>query len=197
MPADSRPKLRIALVDEKPERSDDLQRALVAEGYDVLARLPSGADLRARIAELAPDVIIVDMQSPERDVLEDMQRLQAEEPRPVVMFVDETDSDSIQAAVRAGVSAYVVDGLRSRSVRPIVEVAIARFQAFQALREELDAARVSLEERKLIERAKGILMQRRNVGEAEAYQLLRRAAMDRQMKLVEVARHLIEISELL
>ena len=190
-------KIRIALVDEKPERSNDLERALVAEGYDVLARLSSGGDLRARITELSPDVIIVDMQSPERDVLEDMQRLQAEEPRPVVMFVDESDSDSIRAAVRAGVSAYVVDGLRSRSVRPIVEVAIARFEAFQALREELDAARVSLEERKLIERAKGILMQRRSVGEAEAYQMLRRAAMDRQLKLVEVARHLIEIAELL
>jgi response regulator NasT len=197
MPSAPIPKLRIALVDEKPERSDDLERALVAEGYDVLARLAGGGDLRARIAELAPDVIIVDMQSPERDVLEDMQRLQEQEPRPVVMFVDESDSESIRAAVRAGVSAYVVDGLRSRSVRPIVEVAIARFQAFQALREELDAARVSLEERKLIERAKGILMKRRGVGEAEAYQLLRRAAMDRQMKLVEVARHLIEIAELL
>lgn len=197
MPAPTRPKLKIALVDEKPERSGDLERALVAEGYDVLARLTSGGDLRARIAELDPDVIIVDMQSPDRDVLEDMQRLQAEEPRPVVMFVDESDSESIQAAVRAGVSAYVVDGLRSRSVRPIVEVAVARFQAFQALREELDAARVSLEERKLVERAKGILMQRRAVGEAEAYQMLRRAAMDRQMKLVEVARHLIQMAELL
>ena len=189
--------LRIALVDEKPERSSDLERALVECGYRVIARLSSRDDLRARVAELGPDVIIVDMQSPERDVLEDMQRLQAEEPRPVVMFVDESDSESIRAAVRAGVSAYVVDGLRSRSVRPIVEVAIARFQAFQALREELDAARVSLEERKLIERAKGILMQRRGVGEAEAYEMLRRAAMDRQTKLVEVARHLIEIAELL
>ena len=190
-------RIRIALVDEKPERSDDLERALVAEGYDVLARLASGGDLRARIAELAPDVIIVDMQSPERDVLEDMQRLQAEEPRPVVMFVDESDSESIRAAVRAGVSAYVVDGLRSRSVRPIVEVAIARFQAFQALREELDAARVSLEERKLIERAKGILMRRKKLDEEDAYALLRKSAMDRNRKLVDVAREVIAMAELL
>jgi response regulator NasT len=189
--------IRIALVDEKPERSDDLERALVAEGYSVLARLSGGGGLRARIAELAPDVIIVDMQSPDRDVLEDMQRLQSETPRPIVMFVDQSDSDSIQAAVRAGVSAYVVDGLRSRSVRPIVEVAIARFRAFQALRDELDAARESLEERKLVERAKGILMSRRGVSEAEAYRLLRRAAMDRQQKLVEVARHLIAMADLL
>ncbi|HEX5066368.1 MAG TPA: ANTAR domain-containing protein [Myxococcota bacterium] len=192
-----RDRLRIALVDDKPERSDDLERALVAEGYDVIARLTSGDDLRARVGALAPEVIIVDMQSPDRDVLEDMRRLQSEAPRPIVMFVDESDADSIRAAVRAGVSAYVVDGLRSRSVRPIVEVAVARFEAFQALRGELDAARESLEERKQIERAKGILMQRRGVGEAEAWKLLRRAAMDRQTKIAEVARQVIEMAELL
>jgi response regulator NasT len=192
-----RERLRIALVDDKPERSDDLERALVAEGYDVIARLTSGYDLRAQIGALAPEVIIVDMQSPDRDVLEDMRRLQSESPRPIVMFVDESDLDSIRAAVHAGVSAYVVDGLRSRSVRPIVEVAVARFEAFQSLRGELDAARESLEERKLIERAKGILMQRRGVAEAEAWKLLRRAAMDRQMKIAEVARQVIEMAELL
>jgi response regulator NasT len=193
----SRDRLRIALVDERPERADALERALVAEGYEVLARLSSGDDLRARLSELAPDVIIVDMQSPDRDVLEDMQHLHRERPRPVVMFVDESDSESIRAAVRAGVSAYVVNGLRSRNVRPIVEVAIARFEEFQALRAELDAARVGLEERKLVERAKGLLMQRRGVGEEEAYRMLRKAAMDRQLKLAEVARHLIEMAELL
>jgi response regulator NasT len=193
----SRDRLRIALVDERPERADALERALVAEGYEVLARLSSGDDLRARLSELAPDVIIVDMQSPDRDVLEDMHHLHRERPRPVVMFVDESDSESIRAAVRAGVSAYVVNGLRSRNVRPIVEVAIARFEEFQALRAELDAARVGLEERKLVERAKGLLMQRRGVGEEEAYRMLRKAAMDRQLKLAEVARHLIEMAELL
>jgi response regulator NasT len=189
-------KLRIALVDEKPERSSDLARALVEEGYEVVARL-GGDDLRARIAELAPDVIIVDMQSPDRDVLEDMQRIHREAPRPILMFVDESDGPSIRAAVRAGVSAYVVDGLRSRSVRPIVEVAIARFQEFQALRHELEEARESLEERKLVDRAKGILMQRRGIGEEEAYRVLRKAAMDRQVKLGELARQLIATADLL
>ena len=193
----SRDRLRIALVDESPDRAGALERALVAEGYEVLARLSSGDDLRARISELAPDVIIVDMQSPDRDVLEDMQHLHRERPRPVVMFVDESDSESIRAAVRAGVSAYVVNGLRSRNVRPIVEVAIARFEEFQALREELDAARVGLEQRKLVERAKGLLMQRRGVGEEEAYRMLRKAAMDRQLKIADVARHLIEMADLL
>jgi response regulator NasT len=190
-------KLRIALVDEKPERSSALEAALVAEGYDVVARLGGSDDLRARLAELAPDVVIVDMQSPDRDVLEDMQRIHREAPRPIVMFVDESDGASIRAAVRAGVSAYVVDGLRSRSVRPIVEVAIARFEEFQALRHELEEALESLEERKLVDRAKGILMERRGVGEQEAYRLLRKAAMDRQVKLAELARQLIATAELL
>jgi response regulator NasT len=190
-------KPRIALVDENPERSGDLERALKAEGYEVVARLGGRDDLRARIAELAPDVVIVDMQSPDRDVLEDMQRIHADQPRPIVMFVDESDGASIRAAVRAGVSAYVVDGLRSRSIRPIVEVAIARFEEFQSLRQELDEARESLEGRRIVERAKGILMQRKGLGEDEAYRLLRKVAMDRQMKLAELARQLVVTAELL
>jgi response regulator NasT len=190
-------RLRIVLVDDKPERSDELARALVDEGYEVAGRLGGRDDLRARIADLAPDVVIVDMQSPDRDVLEDMQRIHEEQPRPILMFVDESDSESIQAAVRAGVSAYVVDGLKSRSVRPIVEVAIARFREFQALRSELEAARASLADRKLIERAKGILMSRHRLSEDDAYHRLRRVAMERNMKLAEVARHVVELAELL
>lgn len=185
------------LVDEKAERSSDLERALAAEGYAVAARLSSRDDLRARIAELAPDVLIVDMASPDRDVLEDMQHLHDAAPRPIVMFVDESDAESTRAAVRAGVSAYVVDGLRSRSVRPIVELAIARFEEHEALRRELREARLHLEERKLVDRAKGMLMQRKGVGEAEAYRLLRKVAMDRQVKIADVARDLIAMAELL
>jgi two-component system, response regulator / RNA-binding antiterminator len=188
---------RVVLVDEKAERSGDLERALEAEGYPVIARLSSRDDLRARIAELAPDVVIVDMSSPDRDVLEDMERLTSDQPRPIVMFVDESDAESTRAAVRAGVSAYVVDGLRSRSVRPIVELAIARFEEHEELRRELREARLHLEERKLVDRAKGILMQRKNVGEDEAYRLLRKVAMDRQVKIAEVARDLIALADLL
>jgi response regulator NasT len=188
---------RIVVVDEKAERSGDLERALAAEGYPVVARLSSRDDLRARIAELAPDVVIVDMQSPDRDVFEVMQRIHAEQPRPILMFVDESDAASIRAAVRAGVSAYVVDGLRSRSVRPIVELAIARFEEHEALRRELREARLHLEERKLVDRAKGMLMQRKGVGEEEAYRLLRKAAMDRQVKIADVARDLIALADLL
>ena len=190
-------RLRIVLVDEKPDRSDDLERALLDAGYEVVGRLSSRDDLRVRIPALAPEVIIVDMQSPDRDVFEDMQRIHAEQPRPILMFVGESDSESIHAAVRAGVSAYVVDGVKSRSVGPIVEVAIARFREFQALRSELEAARTSLAERKLVERAKGILMSRHRMSEDDAYHRLRRLAMDRNMKLADVARQLVEMAELL
>jgi response regulator NasT len=190
-------KLRIVLVDEKSERSGVLERALLESGYEVLARLAGGGDLRARIAALAPDVIIVDMHSPDRDVLEDMERLHREQPRPIVMFVDESDADSIRAAVKAGVSAYVVDGLESRKVRHVVEVAIARFEEFQALRSELDAVRTRLEDRKWIDRAKGVLMSRRGLSEEEAHAWLRRKAMDRNVKMAEIARSVIEVTELL
>lgn len=189
--------LRIVLVDEKPERSDDLERALSACGYSVVARLAGRGDLRERIADLAPDVIIVDMQSPDRDVLEDMQRIHADKPRPIVMFVDESDSESIQAAVRAGVSAYVVDGLEGRSVRPIVEVAIARFEQYESMRDELESAKERLEERKWVERAKGILMEKRGVSEEEAFRLLRKTAMDRKSRLGDVARQLVALEDLL
>jgi response regulator NasT len=189
--------LRVMLVDEKAERSDDLARVLEDAGYEVIARVGGHHDLRARVAELAPDVIIVDMQSPDRDVLEDMGRISREQPRPIVMFVDDSDAESIRAAVRAGVSAYVVDGLRSRRVRFIVEAAIARFEEFQALRTELASARTSLEERKLVERAKGIVMQRRGMSEDDAYRLLRSTAMQKNLKLAEVARSVIAMADLL
>jgi response regulator NasT len=188
--------LRIVLVDENPARAGELERALVACGYTVVARLGGRDDLRARIAALAPDVIIVDMASPDRDVLEGMRRLHGDTPRPVVMFVGESDSDSIRAAVRAGVSAYVVDGVATRSVAPIVEVAIARFEAFQALRDELATTREQLEDRKFVERAKGILMRRRGLSEEEAFRLLRKTAMDRKVRLGEVARRLVSLEDL-
>jgi response regulator NasT len=189
--------LRIVLIDEKPDRSDDLQRALESEGYRVVARLSGHDDLQRRLGELAPDVVIIDMESPDRDMLEDMQRMHQENPRPIVMFVDESDSESIRAAVQAGVSAYVVDGARERRVRPILEVAIARFAEFQALRRELDHARTSLAERKVIERAKGILMTKRKVSEEEAYRLIQKMAMDQKRRMADVAEQVVNMAELL
>lgn len=190
-------KLRIVLVDEKPERAGDLRKALVQCGYDVVAQLTQCDDLRARLAGLDADVIIIDMQSPDRDVLEDMRRIHSDTPRPILMFVDESDSESIRAAVRAGVSAYVVGDLERRRVKPIVEVAIARFEQAQALRQELDATRERLEDRKTLDRAKGVLMSRRGVSEEEAYGMLRKMAMDRKAKIVEIARQVIDMAELI
>jgi response regulator NasT len=190
-------KLRIVLVDEKPDRAGDLRKALVECGYDVVAQLTERDDLRARLAGLAADVIIVDMQSPDRDVLEDMRRIHSDAPRPILMFVDESDSESIRAAVRAGVSAYVVGDLERRRVKPIVEVAIARFEEAQALRQELDATRERLEDRKILDRAKGLLMSRRAVSEEEAYGMLRKMAMDRKAKIVDIARQVVDMAELL
>ena len=190
-------KLRVLLLDARADRARDLATALEDAGCRVVAQLVAPVDLHATLRKVEPDLVIVDMDSPDRDTLEDMQRITSEQPRPIVMFVDESDSESIRSAVRAGVAGYVVKGSSPDRIRPVLEVAVARFEEFQALKSELARAQSTLADRKLIERAKGILMQRRGVGEAEAYQMLRRAAMDRQMKLVEVARHLIEIAELL
>lgn len=189
--------LRVMIVDENVERAARIESALVAGGCEVVARLIGRVDLQERIVEIQPDVIIIDMECPDRDTLEDMSRLTREQPRPTVMFVDRSDNESIRAAVHAGVSAYVVGGLTPERVRPVLEVAIARFHEFQALRRELENARSTLEERKLIERAKGILMKSRGLTEDEAFHLLRKMAMDRKLRLATVARELVAAAEVL
>lgn len=189
--------LRVMIVDENAERAGRIEAELVAGGCEVVARLLGRLDLRERVAELEPDVIIVDMECPDRDTFEDMSRITREQPRPTVMFVDRSDSESIRAAVQAGVSAYVVGGLTPERVRPVLEVAIARFNEFEALRRELETARSTLEDRKVIERAKGILMKSRRLDEDEAFRLLRKLAMDRKMRLAAVARELVAAAEVL
>jgi two-component system, response regulator / RNA-binding antiterminator len=189
--------IRVLIVDENAERAALVERALVQSGCEVVARLGGRADLQARINAVQPDVIVIDMDCPDRDTLEDMSRISRDQPRPTVMFVDRSDSESIRAAVRAGVSAYVVGGLSAERVRTVLDVAIARFAEFQALRSELASARTDLEERKVVERAKGILMKRRNLGEAEAFRLLRKMAMDRKARLADVARDVVAAAELL
>jgi response regulator NasT len=196
-PADAHERLRILIVDDKVERSDALERALGAAGYTVLARVTQREDVRAQVETLAPDVIIVDMESPDRDALEEVSRLHAARPRPIVMFVDESDAESVRSAVRAGVSAYVVGGLDRRQVKPIVEAAVARFEQFQELKDELASVRTTLAERKLVDRAKGILMERRKLSEDDAYRLLRKLSMDRKQRLADVARSVIEMAEVL
>lgn len=189
--------LRVILVDDERERAEMVRAALEADGFRVVAVFPSGAGLPARVAELAADVIIVDIDSPDRDTLEDMRRVGVEQGRPVVMFAQDGKPETIRAAVDAGVSAYVVDGLKPDRVRPVIDVAIARFAQFQSLRGELDKARTTLAERKQIEKAKGILMKRRRIDEDEAYRLMRRMAMDQKRRMIDVANRIIEAADLL
>ncbi|MBI3443806.1 MAG: ANTAR domain-containing protein [Magnetospirillum sp.] len=189
--------LRVIVVDDERDRAAMVREALEADGFTVVAVFGSGAGLPARVAELAADVIIVDIDSPDRDTLEDMRRVGIEQGRPVVMFAQDGKPETIKAAVEAGVSAYVVDGLKPDRVRPVIDVAIARFAQFQSLRGELDKARTTLAERKLIEKAKGILMKRRKIDEEEAYRLMRRMAMDQKQRLIDVANKIIDAAELL
>ena len=189
--------LRVIVVDDERDRAASVTAALEANGFAVVAVLATGLGLPAKVAELAADVIIVDIDSPDRDTLEDMRRVSFEQRRPVVMFAQDGKPETIRAAVQAGVAAYVVDGLQPERVRPVVDVAIAHFAQFHELRSELDKARTTLAERKLVEKAKGILMKRRKVDEDEAYRLMRRMAMDQKSRLIDVANKIIEAAELL
>ncbi len=188
---------RVILIDENRGRAAILQQALVDAGYTVVGVIHSSENLLQRVQELTADVIIIDMESPNRDVLEHLSLVNRENPRPVVMFADNDDRETIQAAVKAGVSAYIVDGLSQSRVKSIMEVAIARFREYQAMRKELDETRNRLAERKLIEQAKGILMKRRNMDEESAYHALRKLAMDRNQRLSDVARTVISMADLL
>lgn len=184
------------LVDRDRARSAVLQRALMDAGYLVVARVAASEDLAQRVREVAPDVIIIDMDSPDRDTLEHMHSITREQPRPIVMFAEEDDSETIDKAVRAGVSAYVVDGLSGPRVKPIVDVAIARFREFQALRRELDEVRSTLADRKVVDKAKGIIMKQRSCDEEQAYRALRKLAMDRNQRIADAARDVIGVAQL-
>lgn len=189
--------LRVILVDDEKERALLVRDALTADGFDVAGIFGTGADLPHQVQALNADVIIVDLDSPDRDTLESMRQVTFEHLRPVVMFAQDGNAETIRAAIEAGVSAYVVDGLTPERVRPVVDVAIARFAQFQELRAELDKAKTTLAERKLVEKAKGILMKRRHCGEDDAYRLMRKMAMDQKVRLVDVANKVIEAAELL
>jgi response regulator NasT len=189
--------MRVLIVDESDERAAVLREGLAKAGHDVAATLSSPLALLARVEELKPDAIVIDTESPSRDVLEHLVVVSESSPRPIVMFASDGRGEAIRSAVRAGVSAYVVDGLDAARVKAIVEVACARFAEFQRLKTELAEANLKLEERKLVERAKGLLMRSRGLSEAEAYQALRRLAMGRKQRLGELARALIEAAELL
>lgn len=195
--ADVDGKLRVMLIDGRKGRSDALTHGLEAAGCLVVHRATPAADLETAVTHCAPDVIIIDLDSPDRDTLEGMCRLGEHEPRPIVMFMDETDHDSIRSAVHAGVAAYVVKGSAPDRVRPVLDVAIARFREHQALKAELREVKSTLDERKIVERAKGILMEKRGVSENDAYSTLRKMAMSRSVKIHEVARRVVDMADLL
>jgi response regulator NasT len=189
--------LRIMLVDDTPERAFYLSLVLERLGYDVVAEISDPRLLHDEALRLSPDAIIVDTNSPSRDTLENLCTITESCPRPIVMFASDPARESIREAVRAGVSAYVVDGLAPERITPILETAVARFEAFQAMKSELDSVKTKLSERKVVEKAKGILMKSAKLTEEQAYRALRKQAMDRNLQIVEVARQVIAVSELL
>ncbi|GAB6046882.1 ANTAR domain-containing protein [Methyloparacoccus murrellii] len=188
--------LRIMLVDQHPGRSAIIEQALTDAGHTQIERVPAGRGLAEAVRRFGPDIIIVDMESPGRDTLEQMREIGRDRPKPIIMFSNNRDRDYIRQAVRAGVSAYVVDGLDKERVMPIVEVALARFREFEALRQELSDTKSQLADRKIIEKAKGILMRQHGISEDKAYAALRKAAMDRNQRIGDIARTLVSIHEL-
>ena len=193
----ARPPLKVLLVDEEPGRAAILERALLDAGYVLVSRLSSADRLVEHVAVSQPDIVIVDIDSPDRDCLENMAVLSRSNPKPVIMFSDEDNEETIASAIKAGVSAYVADGMNPDRVRPIVQVAVARFREFQALKNELQKTRDQLADRKLIDKAKGLLMKHRNFNEDEAYHAMRKLAMERNQRLVDTARNVIEVFEML
>jgi response regulator NasT len=190
-------KLRVSIVDDDNGRSIILNAALLNAGYEVVAILRSEDNLLKHIECEQPDMIIVDLEMPGRDSLELMRIVNRYNPKPIVMFTNNSDHEMISEAINAGVSAYVVDGFNEDRIKPIMDVAIARFKEMQALRNELEKTKNTLEDRKLIEKAKLIVMDQRKCSEDEAYKVLRRLAMDKNKRIAEVAEQLISITSIL
>lgn len=179
------------------ERSRSLRIALLENGYNLVAVLPGDMYLQQRLTQLQPDMVIVDAHSEACDALEHVVVATRDERRPIVMFTDDADTSHAAQAFAAGVTTYVVAGLASARIRPILDVAMARFQHEQALREELASVKTELQDRKVIDRAKGLLMQRQQLTEQAAFEKLRKTAMDKNLKLVEVAQRVLDVAELL
>ena len=182
---------------EQAERSRALRIGLLENGYNIIAVLPTDTFLEQRLAQLQPDMIIVDAESEARDALEHVVMATRDARRPIVLFTNDDDTTHVKDAVAAGVTAYIVAGLAPDRIRPILDVAMARFQHEQQLRRELADARSELQERKVIDRAKGLLMQRQGLNEREAYEKLRKTAMDRGLKLADVAQRILDVADLL
>jgi two-component system, response regulator / RNA-binding antiterminator len=191
------PPIAVMLVDTRAERLDVLGSTLAAEGIDIVACVSPEEDLLGAVSRLTPDVILIDIDSPNRDTLESLRSVQTREPRPMVMFTQDDNGATIRRAVEIGVTAYVVDGLEQRRIRPVIEVAMAQFAKYQSIEKELERTRSILKDRKIIERAKGILMDQQGVSEADAFQSMRKLAMRKNKRLVDIAEGVISAVELL
>jgi two-component system, response regulator / RNA-binding antiterminator len=189
--------LKIVIVDESPIRAAILEDGLREAGHVQVIRIEDRTNLLARVYAIDPDVILIDLENPSRDVLEQMFQVSRVVKRPVAMFVDQSDTASIQAAIDAGVSAYIVDGLKKERIKHILDMSIMRFNAFSRLEGELEQTKSALEDRKVIDRAKGILMKLKNLTEEEAYALMRRTAMNEKKKIAEIAQSIITAAEML
>ena len=189
--------MQIAIVDENTARCAIIEVALRDAGHADIVRINETSALLKRLETLDPDVVLIDLENPSRDTLESMFVVSRTVRRPVAMFVDQSDTAMIEAAVDAGVSAYVVDGLRKERVKAILDMAISRFNAFERLRRELAEAKTLLEERKIIDRAKGMLMKAKSISEDEAYALLRSTAMNESRRIAEVAQSVVLAADLL
>ena len=190
------PSLKIVIVDANPIRAAILEGGLREAGYVNVTRIEDRTGLLARIYAIDPDVILIDLENPSRDELEQMFQVSRAVKRPIAMFVDQSDTASIEASVDAGVSAYIVGNLQKERIKSILDLTISRFNAFARLQGELDRAKSALEERKVIDRAKGILMKAKNLTEEQAYALLRKTAMNENKKIAEVAQSVITAAEL-
>jgi response regulator NasT len=191
------PSLRILLVDQNAARAAILEEGLREAGLRDITIVRETQSLLRRIVDLDPDVIFIDLENPHRDVLEQMFQVSRSVRRPIAMFVDRADTETIRAAVESGVGAYVVDGLRKDRVKTILDTAVSHFNTFNRLRDELERVNQQLDERKLVERAKGILMKERELSESDAYALLRKAAMNENRRIIDVARSVVSAMGLL
>jgi two-component system, response regulator / RNA-binding antiterminator len=189
--------LSIMIFDENRIRASIIEEGLREAGHDRVVVLHDIVGLARQIEVISPDVIVIDIETPNRDMLEHLFQLTRSVRKPIAMFVDRSDTSSIEAAVEAGVSAYVVDGLKKERVKPILDMAVSRFKAFSRLQQELADAKSALEERKIIERAKGILMKSRKLSEDEAYALLRQTAMNEKKKLADIAQSVVMAAAIL
>lgn len=190
-------RLNVLLIDDEPERLKALEKALHTIGHHVVCQLPNTSDLNKHVEDNHPDIVIIDMDSPNRDALESMATMSKNNPRPIIFFAEQqNDRKTMSDAINAGVSAYIADGLQPDRVKAIMDTAIAHFDAHSSLRAELERTKNQLADRKVIEKAKGMLMKHQGCDEKQAFETLRKLAMDRGQKLPNVAQNVIEVLEL-